>query len=263
MVQGFVQSPPNDTLMAFAASCSEALQGRRREALQGRRREALQGCRPETPLGPSPPVHEHEIAPEGAHYDGRAPERRKPRGIALDIGCGAGRNAIPLALAGWRVVGTDNSRPMLDAARDRARQGGVEGVVFLEAGMDALPVADASADLIIAHGIWNLARSSIELRSGIREAARAARAGAALFLFTFSRNTLPADAAPEPGETFVFTQFSGEPQVFLRRDEIVAELGAAGFVPDPAAPLTELNARTGVVASSGPVIYQGAFRFAR
>jgi SAM-dependent methyltransferase len=247
MVQGFVQSPPNETLMAFAASRSEALQGRRREA----------------PFGPSRPLHEQEVAPEGAHYDWRASERRKPHGVALDIGCGAARNAVPLALAGWRVVGTDNSRPMLDAARDRARHAGVEGVVFLEAGMDALPVADDSADLIIAHGIWNLARSSAELRNGIREAARAARPGAALFLFTFSRNTLPPTATPEPGETFVFTQFSGEPQVFLRRDEILAELGAGGFVPDPAVPLTELNARTGVVASRGPVIYQGAFRFAR
>lgn len=210
-VQGFVQSPPNDTLMAFAET-------------------------------------------EG---------RRAPRATALDIGCGAARNAVPLALAGWRVVATDNSRPMLEAARDRARKAGAENAVFLEAGMDALPVTDHSADLIVAHGIWNLARSSAEFRAAVREAARAARPGAGLFLFTFSRQTLPADASPEPGETFVFTQFSGDRQVFLRREEILDELGAAGFTPDPAVPLTELNARTGLMPSRGPVIYQGAFRFGR
>ena len=31
----------------------------------------------------------------------------------LDIGCGAGRNAIPLAQSGWLVVGTDLSRSMV------------------------------------------------------------------------------------------------------------------------------------------------------
>src|SRR4051812_1174564 len=37
----------------------------------------------------------------------------------LDIGCGAGRNAVPLARMGWNVLGTDLSAPMLVAARDR------------------------------------------------------------------------------------------------------------------------------------------------
>ena len=89
------------------------------------------------------------------------------------------------------------------------------------------------------------------------------RAGAGLFLFTFSRNTLPPGAAPLPGERFVFTQFSGEPWCFLTSEQILDELGAAGFVPDPALPLAELNGRNGMVSSGGPVIYQGAFRLAR
>ncbi|HJY34913.1 MAG TPA: class I SAM-dependent methyltransferase, partial [Vicinamibacterales bacterium] len=37
----------------------------------------------------------------------------------LDVGCGAGRNALPLADAGWEVVGTDLSTPMLMAAAAR------------------------------------------------------------------------------------------------------------------------------------------------
>ena len=189
--------------------------------------------------------------------------RRSTRRLALDIGCGAARNATPLLRAGWRVIGTDNSRPMLEAAGDRARPAGTTGALFVEAEMDALPVLDATADLIVAHGIWNLATSDLKLRTSLREAARVSRAGAALFLFTFSRNTLPADALPVPGERFVFTQFAGEPQCFLTREEIVEELGAVGFSPDASVPLTELNRQSGLLSSGGPVIYQGAFRFAR
>src|ERR1043166_5515657 len=46
---------------------------------------------------------------------------RAPRARALDLGCGAARNAVPLAAQGWHVLGLDLSLPMLQAARDRAR----------------------------------------------------------------------------------------------------------------------------------------------
>jgi len=185
------------------------------------------------------------------------------RPLAVDIGCGAGRNAVPLARGGWNVVGTDLSRPMLEAASTRLTDEPHRGrALVLLAPMDALPVADSSADLVIAHGIWNLAASSAEMRSGIREAARIARPGGALFVFTFSRHTLPPDAAPVPGESFVFTQFSGRPQCFLTAEQLVAEMDAAGFDADPAVPLTEYNrpAPGALRGTGGPVIYEAAFR---
>lgn len=185
------------------------------------------------------------------------------RPLAVDIGCGAGRNAVPLARGGWNVIGTDLSRPMLEAASTRLTNEPTRGrALVLLAPMHALPVADSSADLVIAHGIWNLAASSAEMRSGIREAARIARPCAALFVFTFSRHTLPPDAAPVPGESFVFTQFSGRPQCFLTAEQLVAEMDAAGFDADPAVPLTEYNRPVpgALRGTGGPVIYEAAFR---
>lgn len=179
----------------------------------------------------------------------------------LDIGCGAGRNAVPLAQSGARVIGTDLSWPMVAAASQRIRDAGPQLAL---APMDALPVRDRAFDLIIAHGVWNLARSAAEFRRAVHEAARAAAAGARLFVFTFSRRTLPVDALAVRGEPFVFTQFAGQPQVFLTRDQLVGALACAGFVPDPALPLRELNlpppgqARIGGV----PVIFEGGFQFA-
>jgi SAM-dependent methyltransferase len=152
---------------------------------------------------------------------------------------------------------------MLDAAAERARTAGVADRVALHlAPMGAVPLPDASADLIVAHGIWNLARTGSEFRAAVREAARVARPGAALFVFTFSRHTLPDAATPVPGESFVFTQFSGEPQCFLTDVELLAELAPAGFSPDPAVPLREHNRPpAGALRRGGPVIYEAAFRF--
>jgi SAM-dependent methyltransferase len=189
--------------------------------------------------------------------------RRVGGGVALDIGCGAARNAIPLAHQGWRVTGVDNSAPMLAAAIERARAEGAAGrASFLEGAMDALPILSRSADLLVAHGIWNLATSDAQFRRAVTEAARAAKPGAALFVFTFSRSTIAADAIPVHGERLVFTRFSGRPQIFLTGDQLTTEMAAAGFDPDPAVPLTEYNRPTPGVLRTGsaPVIYEAAFR---
>src|SRR5450759_1841642 len=146
---------------------------------------------------------------------------RCPRLRILDAGCGAARNAAPMAALGGAVVGTDVSWPMLESARSRIASEGVVGRVGLvRAPMDHLPLRDANFDLVVAHGIWNLARSAAEFRRAVAEAARVARPGAGLFLFTFSRATLAPDDQPAPGETFVFTQFAGEPQCFLTETQL-------------------------------------------
>jgi SAM-dependent methyltransferase len=191
---------------------------------------------------------------------------RAPGGTALDLGCGAGRNAVPLAQLGWKVVGIDDSQPMLAGAARRAREAGVEErLELLLAPMDRVPVPDGTCDLVIAHGIWNLARTAGEFRRSLGEAARASRPGAGLFVFTFSRNTFGPEAQPVPGEPFVFTEFSGRPQCFLTAEQLLAELGAAGFAPHAGVPFSEYNRpRPGEPRLGGPpVIYEAAFRRGR
>ena len=187
---------------------------------------------------------------------------RAPGARVLDIGCGAWRNAVPIARLGCRVLGLDNAWPMLVAGRDRARADAdaAARAHFACARMDALPVPGRSFDIVVAHGIWNLAGSGAEFRQAVREAARVARPGAGLFLFTFSRHTLRPGLAPVAGESFVFTEFSGEPQCFLTEAQVVEELDAVGFVKDPPRALTEYNRVPGALTASGPVIYEGTFR---
>ena len=188
-----------------------------------------------------------------------------PTARVLDLGCGAGRNAIPLARSGWHVFGLDLSWPMLIAAASRARDEGVaDRLHVLHGPMDALAVRSRSVDMVIAHGIWNLAQSAAEFRRALREAARVSTTGARLFVFTFSRHTLPPEAEPVAGESFVFTKFSGEPQCFFTDHQLVSELADAGFEPDPTVPLTEYNRPVAgaLPTKTVPVVYEAAFRFA-
>jgi ubiquinone/menaquinone biosynthesis C-methylase UbiE len=154
---------------------------------------------------------------------------------------------------------------MLDAAAARAADAGADAVRFALAPMDRLPVGTATASLVIAHGIWNLATSDDQFRAAVHESARIAQDDARLFLFTFSRATLPPGATPVAGERLIYTEFSGNKQVFLTENQIYTELQSAGFVPDPLLPLRELNRdnRPRLAGTGAPVIWEGVFRRVR
>jgi len=215
------------------------------------RSETVQGFTQSPPNAALLAFAEAELRGRGGH------------GRLLDIGCGAGRNAIPLARLGWNVLGVDLSRPMLAASVARTADTlTTPRLDLVLAPMDHLPVQTGRIDVVVAHGIWNLARSGTEFRRAVQEAARVLTPGGGLFVFTFSRHTLPPDIQPTPGESFLFTQFSGEPQCFLTEAQLLTELRAAGFAPDRAVPLRELNRpRGGTLTTAGmPVIYEAVFR---
>jgi SAM-dependent methyltransferase len=52
-----------------------------------------------------------------------------PVGSVLDLGCGTGSHALPLAQQGYEVVGVDRSARMLESARKKAVSGQINGKV--------------------------------------------------------------------------------------------------------------------------------------
>jgi ubiquinone/menaquinone biosynthesis C-methylase UbiE len=68
-------------------------------------------------------------------------------GDLLDVACGFGRHAVPLAAAGYQVVGVDRSQTLLAEARRRAGEGRWPELV--QADYRELPFPDASFDAAI------------------------------------------------------------------------------------------------------------------
>jgi len=68
-------------------------------------------------------------------------------GELLDVPCGFGRHALPLAAAGYRVTGVDRAQPLLDEAQRRA--GGERWPKFVRADYRELPFGDESFDAAI------------------------------------------------------------------------------------------------------------------
>ena len=73
-----------------------------------------------------------------------------PPGVAVDLGCGLGTEAGYLAAAGWTVLGADLSPA---AVRGAARAH--PGARFILADVLRLPLAEASADLLLDRGCFH------------------------------------------------------------------------------------------------------------
>ena len=73
---------------------------------------------------------------------------RLPRGRALDVACGLGRNAIHLAAHGYAVDAMDISGVALAGARERAGATGVE-VNWIETDLERPDIACGAYDVIV------------------------------------------------------------------------------------------------------------------
>jgi arsenite methyltransferase len=85
--------------------------------------------------------------------------RVEPGEVVLDLGCGAGTDLLIAAqMSGpdGRVIGVDMTLAMLERAAASAREMGLENVALHESLIEALPLEDASVDVVISNGVIDL-----------------------------------------------------------------------------------------------------------
>jgi ubiquinone/menaquinone biosynthesis C-methylase UbiE len=103
------------------------------------------------------------------------------QGPVLELGCGTGRLAVPVAASGVRLVGIDRSEPMLARARRRLKRAGMAGHTLLVRGdIRALPFRRRPGfGLIMApYGMLQSLTREADLRATLEACRRVLRPGA-------------------------------------------------------------------------------------
>ncbi len=126
-----------------------------------------------------------------------------PRGRALDLAMGAGRNAIFLAVNGWQVTGIDSSRAALQNAASLAQERGVSvrwaakslplspklpGLVLLEADLETSQLPGVLFELVLCFNYLQ--------RSLFVPIQRALRSGGMLVYETYTIDQLAFSGGP-------------------------------------------------------------------
>jgi SAM-dependent methyltransferase len=149
-------------------------------------------------------------------------------GTAIDLACGAGRNALFLAEHGWRVTAIDGSQTAIEIVRQRA------AAHELELNTD---VADLTApEFELPHDAFDLVLIAYYLQRDLFPKAKAAtRIGGTLITIAH---------LPEPGELWSEKRAApGELRQFFKDWEILWEYEGASRDPAHHRPVIELVAR--------------------
>ena len=129
-------------------------------------------------------------------------------GPILDLGCGTGRVALHLASRGHRVCGVDNRRPLLEALRHRASEGGL-AVEAIEGDIRSLALGGRRFSLALAP------MQVLQLLTGSEDRIRAMRGARA----TLEPAGLFAAAIVEEAEEETFQRSDHPPLPDVREDD--------------------------------------------
>jgi 2-polyprenyl-6-hydroxyphenyl methylase/3-demethylubiquinone-9 3-methyltransferase len=147
----------------------------------------------------------------------------------LDLGCAGGFMAEALTEKGAQVTGIDPAARAIDAARARARQVGQDITYDVGVG-EALPYPDNSFDAVVCVDVLEHVQ---DLDQVTREVARVLKPGGMFLYDTINRNPIARLATITVAEDVLGLLPKGthDPAMFIKPDELVRSLAAAGLTP--------------------------------
>lgn len=110
-----------------------------------------------------------------------------PLGDVVDLGTGSGRMLTLLAGRARSAIGIDLSQQMLNIARARTREAGLNGVEFRHGDITDTRLGGLSADLIVIHQVLHFLTDP---GHALKEAARVLRPGGQLLIIDFAPHGL-------------------------------------------------------------------------
>lgn len=145
----------------------------------------------------------------------------------LDVGCAGGFMSEAIAKRGGRVTGIDPAEKAIEAAREHAAGEGLD--IRYDVGVgESLPYEDDAFDSVVCVDVLEHVS---DRPKALAEIARVIRPGGTFCFDTINRNPLARLAAITVAEDVLRLLPKGthDPDMFIRPDELEAELRTVGF----------------------------------
>ncbi len=186
---------------------------------------------PMAPLHKLNPVRVAYVRDRACAHAGRAPGTLRPlAGLrALDIGCGGGLLAEPLARLGAEVTGIDPVAASIEAARWHAQEGGLE-IAYEAAALADVVATRRRFDLVVASEV---VEHVPDVAGFLREVAAVAAPGGLVVLSTLNRTGRSFAEAIVGAEYLLgwLPRGTHDWRRFLKPAELSRHLRAAGLRP--------------------------------
>jgi ubiquinone/menaquinone biosynthesis C-methylase UbiE len=115
---------------------------------------------------------------------------------AVDLGCGTGQLALPMAAQGVEVTAVDISPTMIDHLLKKAARGGIDGVTGIVSAIEQLELPDESVDVVVSNYALHHLRDG-DKQAVLHRAVRWLRPGGSIVIgdMMFGRGASPRDRA--------------------------------------------------------------------
>jgi arsenite methyltransferase len=171
----------------------------------------------------------------------------QPAEIVLDLGSGGGLDCFLAAQRvgeQGRVIGVDMTPEMIDRARQAAARLQIQNVEFRPGFLEALPVEDASVDVVISNCVINLSPDKPQV---FREIIRTLKPGGRLAVSDIVvKGTLPQAVQKDP------QAWSACISGAISAEEYAAGLEEAGFVDVKVQPMGVFDAAADLIPFAVP-----------
>lgn len=146
-------------------------------------------------------------------------------GLALDAGCGTGRHMVKLMSSGWKSIGFDQSKLMLEIAKEKLRENKRNGHGFIVCGnLMSTPFASSTFDLAICSFVLCHLEDQI---GAILELSRIVQPGGILII----TDILPFQSGPYPKQLINIQKVNYSfPNFYHSVNATLLSLSSAGFV---------------------------------
>jgi cyclopropane fatty-acyl-phospholipid synthase-like methyltransferase len=140
---------------------------------------------------------------------------RIPPGRAIDLGCGAGLEAIYLAKKGFDVTGVDFSATAIKMAREKAREEGVE-VNIVQDDLTALQHVSGTFDFLMDYGAIN-DLDQVDRQAYVKNVLPLSHPSSQFLLMCFENNLPEREFDEYFGEAFTIETLKDESENLFNR----------------------------------------------